>query len=426
MAPTGRSKRRRRPPTSPKEELEDSGSSAPEVETTTSGSQSKKRWGEQGRNQYPEGKWRVDVVSPAGEPIEPPMVHSKFWNAIGAILRTKEILDPSISDWLLVPEGRKEAMWKLLKQIFILPRSEELRKCVKHYTRKQLDESFRQWRSELNDKYVKKGLTPFNEYGSITPAQWDEFVRQKISPKALALIQRNRELALSNIHKVHFEPGGEAAIAARQPDPFEDLDERGWQWLAARKPTIVDGKPTFSTSETYQRKGEFVPNRDKYVLSSALGMKEHGGYVGGVSSKLTIKDGFERDRASYKSHSCYKDDLREVAEKALESRFKDFLLDTLAEQQQNIYAPSSIGSTIAQPYPIDSICINTPCSLHIPVGRVGKTKEVPKGLAILVGGLFKRKPIPHHYACVTVLEINSNYGDPEIDIPTMEGIHCFG
>uniref|UniRef100_A0A0Q3RJW4 Uncharacterized protein n=1 Tax=Setaria italica TaxID=4555 RepID=A0A0Q3RJW4_SETIT len=49
-----------------------------------------------------------------------------------------------------------------------------------------------------------------------------------------------------------------------------------------------------------------------------------------------------------------------------------------------VYALSSIDSTIAQPYPIDSICISTPCSFHIPVGRAGKTKEVAKGLAIPV------------------------------------------
>uniref|UniRef100_K3Y197 Uncharacterized protein n=1 Tax=Setaria italica TaxID=4555 RepID=K3Y197_SETIT len=317
---------------------------------------------ERGRNQYPEGKWRVDVISPAGEPIEPPMVHSKFRNAIGAIIRTKEILDPSISNWLLVPERRKEAMWKLLKQIFILPRSEELRKCVKHYARKQLSESFR-W--------------------SITPPQWDEFVRQKNSPEALALSQRNRELALSNIHKVHLGLGG---------------------------------------------KGEFVPNRDKDVLSLALGMKQHGGRIRGVFSKLTIKDGFERGMATYKSHSRYKDDLREAIEKALETSGEPNIQmpmvmmshPLLGQASTQVYAPSNVGSMIAQPYPIDSIRINTPCSLCFLVGRAGKTKEIAKGLAIPVGGLFEEKPIPHHYACVTVIEINSNYDDHEIEIPTTE------
>uniref|UniRef100_K3XSL7 Uncharacterized protein n=1 Tax=Setaria italica TaxID=4555 RepID=K3XSL7_SETIT len=179
--------------------------------------------------------------------------------------------------------------------------------------------------------------------------------------------------------------------------------------------STVDFDPDYNPNPS-ERKGELVPNRDKDVLNLALGTKEHGGCVRGVSSKLTIKDGFERDRASYKSHSHYKDDLREGAEKALESRFKDFLLATLAD----------VGSTIAQPYPIDSICISTPCSLHVPIGRAGKTKEVAKDLAIPIGGLFEGKPILHHYAYVTVLEINSNYGDHEIDIPTAEGIHCLG
>jgi hypothetical protein len=40
----------------------------------------------------------------------------------------------------------------------------------------------------------------------ITQAQWEEFVRQKTSEEAPALSQRNRELALSNIHKVHLGP----------------------------------------------------------------------------------------------------------------------------------------------------------------------------------------------------------------------------
>jgi hypothetical protein len=42
----------------------------------------------------------------------------------------------------------------------------------------------------------------------------------------------------------------EAAIAAEQPDPFEGFDERGYFWLQARKPKIVDGKPTFDQPET--------------------------------------------------------------------------------------------------------------------------------------------------------------------------------
>ena len=79
---------------------------------------------------------------------------------------------------------------------------------MKHYAKKMLGESFRRWKSELNTKYVQKGRTPFADYGDITPAQWEEFVRQKNSKKSLALRKRNRDLALSNIYKACLGPGG--------------------------------------------------------------------------------------------------------------------------------------------------------------------------------------------------------------------------
>jgi hypothetical protein len=46
---------------------------------------------------------------------------AKFRNTIGSIIRTKMVLDPTIPDWLTIPEGKKEAMWALLSKIFILP-----------------------------------------------------------------------------------------------------------------------------------------------------------------------------------------------------------------------------------------------------------------------------------------------------------------
>ena len=49
---------------------------------------------------------------------------------------------------------------------------------------------------------------PFAEYGDITLAQWEEFVWQKTTEEAIALSQKQTELAKSNIHKVHLGPGG--------------------------------------------------------------------------------------------------------------------------------------------------------------------------------------------------------------------------
>ena len=154
----------------------------------------------------------------------------------------------------------------------------------------------------------------------------EEFVRQKTTEEAVALSQKQTKFAKSNIHKVRLGLGGyqrkidqwrrqrEAAIAAGQPDPYEGLDDREWRWLEARKQKIVEGKPKFDRPETevvaermlqlaeLQKNGQFKANKEKDVLSTAIGSKEHGGRVRGMSSKLSIKDGFEKNRVRYRSH----------------------------------------------------------------------------------------------------------------------------
>ena len=82
-----------------------------------------------------------------------------------------------------------------------------------------------------------------------------------------------------------------------------------------------------------QKKGQFKANREKDVLSAAIRCKEYGGHVRGMSSKLSIKDGFEKDRARYRSHDRYKEEIVAAAENAMEARLKDLFFATLAEQQ---------------------------------------------------------------------------------------------
>ena len=100
QAPTGRGKHRRQAP-SPTEE--DNESSGPEPASTASNVQNKRKWGQRGRNQYPEGQFTINAISAAGKPVEPPQIVAKFRNAIGAIIRTKMVLDPTIPSWPLVP-----------------------------------------------------------------------------------------------------------------------------------------------------------------------------------------------------------------------------------------------------------------------------------------------------------------------------------
>ena len=163
QAAAGRGKHRRQSP-SPTEE--DNESSGPEPASTSSDVHNKRKRGQRGRNQYPGGQFTVNAISATGEPIEPPQIVAKFRNAIGAIIRTKLVLDPMIPNWTLVPNGKKEMTWQLLSRTFILPRGTKVQ--VKHYALKMLGETFCQWKSQLNTQYVQKGRTPFSYYGDIT------------------------------------------------------------------------------------------------------------------------------------------------------------------------------------------------------------------------------------------------------------------
>jgi hypothetical protein len=167
-----------------------------------------------------------------------------------------------------------------------------------------------------------------------------------------------------------------------------------------------------------QKQGKFKAKREKDVLSTAIGSKEHGGRVRGLSSKLTIKDGFQQDQDSYRKHDHYKEEMKEAAEKALEAKFKEFFLAQMAGQQQfrllwinpsqkvgqqqmvmtpppilsqvNLAcAQSSVASTTAQLYPIDCISVTTPCLLLYLIDRAGKTKEIAKAQVYPGGVLFE-------------------------------------
>ena len=96
-------------------------------------------------------------------------------------------------------------------------------------------------------------------------------------------------------------------------------------------------------------------------------------------------------------------------------------------QASSACAQSSVASTTAQQYPVDTIMTITPCLLLYPVGRAGKTKEVAKAQVHPARGLFEGKPIPIGYACVQVEQLlKSSYEDNEIYFPTTHGMSCLG
>jgi hypothetical protein len=112
---------------------------------------------------------------------------------------------------------------------------------------------FRKWKSELNRKYVKKGLMP-KHMGKIIEAQWKEFVQQKTNPKSLAISNEYVEMWKKNIYPHHigskvyvakiseWKKKIEEVVSVGNPNPVEDIEERTVNWLLARSELTQDGK----------------------------------------------------------------------------------------------------------------------------------------------------------------------------------------
>ena len=102
---------------------------------------------------------------------------------------------------------------------------------------------------ELNKKYIQKGLTPFHEFGNITPSQWEELVAQKTTPEALLLSARNTERANRNQYRQHLGPGDycdkeekfrkmEEEAAASGSFNLSGLKVRSRNWILGRSTSI--------------------------------------------------------------------------------------------------------------------------------------------------------------------------------------------
>ena len=122
--------------------------------------------------------------------------------------------------------------------------------------------AFQRWRSDLNKRFIQKGLTPFHEFGNITHNQWAQLVAEKTSPEALALCAHNSEQAKKNKHPPRLGPGGyqakqgvfrkldEAAEASGDPKKkkVKDLRKRLKQWIYAR--SVDSSNLKFAEPET--------------------------------------------------------------------------------------------------------------------------------------------------------------------------------
>jgi hypothetical protein len=461
------------------EEVAHESAPEPTTETTTETGNKRKR-GERGLNQFPKVTYRVTDVSATGQPLAPAETLPKWRNTLGFLVR--DHLDITVREWKNVDNNEITRMWNRLLTRFVLPQGSE--DLVKEHTLKQWGIMFRNYKSELNSKWAKKGLDPTKRY-KITAGQWAVFLEQRNSDEFKALSESKSELAKRNKYHHHLGTGGyqrklaqweqedEAQRAQGLPALPDQLGRRGSQWVHARVPAkkansslsfadpmVEEAAKNIFKVAAKQKAGEFKPQREKDVLTVALGNPEHPGRVRGISSKEGWKEGFGPEwEGMYRKRDRYKEELsnffKEEAKKEVEQVMNKMLSDPPPELMQRLASamssqlsgqprqmqlvvapttsqqapvvPSSVASTGNKDrYPVDEIESPVRCSLVIRYGlNNNRTREVATGLAI-PGRQFHGSEIPEDYCRVEVQTVVQGYEDDMLDIPGPEGIEKLG
>jgi hypothetical protein len=114
---------------------------------------------------------------------------------------------------------------------FVFPSEHE--ECGKRATILTIGRALGRFRHALNKFYVQPCVSPFNQFGFITPNEWNTFQQLHTTPEAMVRSNRMKELIQKNKFKHRLGPGGyKAAIPlwtkkeyelreAGIPDPLE-------------------------------------------------------------------------------------------------------------------------------------------------------------------------------------------------------------
>jgi len=162
---------------------------------------------------------------------------------------------------------------------------------------------FRNYKSGLNSKLAKKGLDPTKRY-KISAGQWVVFLEQRSTEEFKALSEPNSELAKRNKYHhnlgtdgyqrklAQWEQEDEAQRAKGLPALPDQLGRRGSRWVHAcvpakeaksglsfSDPMVEEAAKNIFAVAAKQRAGEFKPQREKDVLTIALGNPDHPGRV---------------------------------------------------------------------------------------------------------------------------------------------------
>ena len=135
----------------------------------------------------------------------------------------------------------------------------------------------------------------------------------------------------------------------------------------------------------------------------------------------------------YRTRQRYKDNLFDTLCKKANAYIEEKInqlkasqgLSTMEPTSSPVPVPSSVASITLETFPVDTIDRPTPCALHIPYNRKGKTVKVASGTTY-PGRTMHSNVLPDDYARVEVLSVSPNRLDYEVEIPSPDGETVLG
>ena len=113
---------------------------------------------------------------------------------------------------------------------------------------------WRNWKTDLNRKYVQKGLTPYKDYVRIIQAQRDEFVALKTLAEEKEKSQKMAELARRNEHPHHLGSTGYRQAMKKWKKQDENM-EKAWKEVPMKKHNPRSRKWVRATTPAFTPKG---------------------------------------------------------------------------------------------------------------------------------------------------------------------------
>src|SRR6266540_2650702 len=265
----------------------------------------------------PAGTWVVERVDSVTGILEPEITMKKWRACCGVIARTRVPI--TRSQWSDVTQAERKTLYAELKQSFRVP--DEAEEAFRRASLHTIGKCWRNFKHRLLMDFMKTNKLPLGLYPFVSESEWEEFCRLKSSEEFQSESLKGRELAKKNRHPHLLGTSGyvgakkkwakkdeEAEKYDHEPIFSDFTEERGRNWCRARVKVTPSGECVWLSpeeEEVYKKmvglkeqasQGSFVPQRERNILSEAIGTKEPTGRTRGLKNLASWGKAFSGDK----------------------------------------------------------------------------------------------------------------------------------